>query len=142
MNDIFSNILNVCIVIYLNNISIYYQHVKEVLKWPHKVSFYAKVEKCKFYSKSVEYTKYILTSSWLTMLDKKVKIIQDWPKPKKVKIIQFFLGFANFYHWTIFNYLDIVISLVTIASSCLQHDLSMIYRVEGLFFIMQQLAAL
>jgi len=45
------------------------------------------------------------------MSDNKVKIIQDWPKPKKVKDIQFFLGFVNFYHQFIFNYLDIVISL-------------------------------
>jgi hypothetical protein len=26
----------------------------------------------------------------------KVKVIQDWPKPQKVKDIQSFLGFANF----------------------------------------------
>ena len=45
------------------------------------------------------------------MSNDKVKIIQDWPEPKKVKDIQFFLGFANFYHWFIFNYLDIVILL-------------------------------
>jgi len=45
------------------------------------------------------------------MFDNKVKIIQDWPEPKKVKDIQFFLGFAKFYCWFIFNYLDIVISL-------------------------------
>jgi len=45
------------------------------------------------------------------MSDDKVKIIQDWPEPKKVKNIQLFLGFAKFYHWFIFNYLDIVIPL-------------------------------
>ena len=45
------------------------------------------------------------------MSNNKVKIIQDWPEPKKVKDIQFFLGFANFYCWFIFNYLDIVIPL-------------------------------
>jgi len=45
------------------------------------------------------------------MSDNKVKIIQDWPEPKKVKDIQSFLGFANFYCWFIFNYLDIVIPL-------------------------------
>ena len=43
------------------------------------------------------------------MSNDKVKIIQDWLKPKKVKDIQSFLGFANFYHWFIFNYSDIVI---------------------------------
>ena len=45
------------------------------------------------------------------MSDNKIKIIQDWPEPKEVKDIQSFLGFANFYHRFIFNYLDIVILL-------------------------------
>jgi len=86
-------------------------HVKEVLKRLHKAGLYAKVEKCEFHSESVEYLGYILSSSGLTMSDDKVKIIQDWPEPKKVKDIQSFLGFANFYHQFIFNYLDIVIPL-------------------------------
>ena len=46
------------------------------------------------------------------MSNNKVKIIQDWLEPKKVKNIQSFLGFANFYCWFIFNYLDIVILLI------------------------------
>jgi len=54
---------------------------------------------------------YILSPSGLTMSNNKVKIIQDWLKPKKVKDIQSFLGFANFYYWFIFNYSDIVILL-------------------------------
>ena len=45
------------------------------------------------------------------MSDNKVKIIQDLLEPKKVKNIQSFLGYTNFYHWFIFNYSDIVISL-------------------------------
>jgi len=45
------------------------------------------------------------------MSDAKVKTIQEWPEPKKVKDIQSFLGFANFYRRFIFNYSDIVIPL-------------------------------
>jgi len=45
------------------------------------------------------------------MSDTKVKTIQEWPEPKKVKDIQSFLGFANFYRHFIFNYSDIVIPL-------------------------------
>jgi len=41
----------------------------------------------------------------------KVKAISDWPEPCKVKDIQSFLGFANFYCCFIFNYSDIVIPL-------------------------------
>ena len=105
MNDIFSNLLDICVVInlddiliYLNNMSEHHWYVKEVLKRLCKASLYAKAEKCEFHSESVEYLGYILSSSGLTMSDNKVKIIQDWPKPKKVKDIQSFLGFANFYY--------------------------------------------
>ena len=45
------------------------------------------------------------------MSDDKVKIIQDWPEPEKVKNIQSFLDFTIFYCQFIFNYSDIVILL-------------------------------
>jgi len=118
MNNIFSDLLDVCVVIYLddiliylNNMSKHHRHVKEVLKHLCKTGLYAKAEKCKFHSESVEYLGYILSPSGLTMSDDKVKIIQDWPEPKKIKDIQSFLGFTNFYRRFIFNYLDIVIPL-------------------------------
>ena len=118
INNIFSDLLDVCIMIYLddiliylNNMSKHHQYVKEVLKCLYKTGLYAKAEKCKFHSESVKYLEYILSSSGLTMSDNKIKIIQDWPEPKKVKNIQSFLGFTNFYCWFIFNYSDIVIPL-------------------------------
>ena len=70
-----------------------------------------KAEKYEFHSDSVEYLGYVLSLSSLTMSDAKVKTIQEWPEPKKVKDIQSFLGFANFYRHFIFNYSDIVIPL-------------------------------
>jgi len=104
MNDIFSDLLDIYIVIYLdyiliylNSISEHHRHVKKVLKHLYKAGLYAKAEKCKFHSKLVEYLGYILSSSSLTMSDDKVKIIQDWLEPKKVKDIQSFLDFVNFY---------------------------------------------
>ena len=104
MDDLFSDLLDICVMIYLddiliysNNMSKHHKYVKKVLKHLHKIDFYAKVEKCKFHSKSVDYLWYILSSSTLTMSNNKVKIIQDWLKPKKVKDIQSFLSFANFY---------------------------------------------
>ena len=90
MNNIFSDLLDVYVVIYLddiliylNNMSEHHWHVKEVLKCLRKAGLYAKAEKCEFHSKSVEYLGYILSSSGLTMSDDKIKIIQDWLEPKK-----------------------------------------------------------
>ena len=118
MNDIFSDLLDVCVMIYLDDILIYlnnmfkhHRHIKEVFKHLYKTGLYTKAEKCKFHSELVEYLEYILSPSGLTMSDDKVKIIQDWPEPKKVKDIQYFLGFADFYCQFIFNYSDIVIPL-------------------------------
>ena len=82
INDVFSDLLDVCVVIYLDDILIYsndmsehHQHVKEVLKLLRKSGLYAKAEKCEFHSESVEYLGYILSPSGLTMSDDKIKII-------------------------------------------------------------------
>jgi len=45
----------------------------------------------------VEYLGYLLSPDGLMMSQDKVKTICDWPEPRKVKDIQSFLGFANFY---------------------------------------------
>jgi len=118
MNDVFSDLLDVCIVVYLNDILIYsnnitqhWSHIKEVLKRLRKAGLYTEAEKYEFHSDSVEYLGYVLSPAGLTMSNTKVKTIQEWPKPKKVKDIQSFLGFANFYKCFIFNYSDIVIPL-------------------------------
>ena len=111
MNNVFSDLLDVCVVVYLDDITQHRSHVKEVLKQLRKAGLYVKAEKCKFHSDSVEYLGYVLSPSGLTMSNTKVKTIQIWPEPKKVKDIQFFLEFANFYRHFIFNYSDIVIPL-------------------------------
>ena len=82
MNDLFSNLLDGYVMIYLDDILIYLNnmfehcwHVKEVLKYLYKASLYAKGEKCEFHSELVEYLRYIIFSSSFTMSDSKVKII-------------------------------------------------------------------
>jgi hypothetical protein len=72
---------------------------------------YAKPEKCEFNRESVEYLGYILSADGLTMAADKVQVIQDWAEPQKVKDVQSFLGFANFYRRFIYNFSNIVISL-------------------------------
>ena len=94
MNDMFSDLLDVCIVVYLDNILIYsnditqhWSHVREMLNRLQKAGLYAKAEKCEFHLDSIKYLGYVLSPSGLTMSDTKVKTIQEWPEPKKVKDI-------------------------------------------------------
>ena len=51
----------------------------------------------------------MLSPNSLTMALNKVQIIQDWPEPHKVKDIQSFLGFTNFYPHFIYGYSRITI---------------------------------
>jgi len=117
-NTIFADMLDVCVIVYLNDILIYsedmeshQQHVWEVLRRLRLHGLFAKLEKCEFHSDSVEYLGYRLSPEGLTMSPDKIQTISDWPEPRKVKDIQSFLGFANFYRRFIFNYSDIVVPL-------------------------------
>ena len=58
-----------------------------------------------------KYLGYILSPDRLRMAQDKVKTILEWPVPRKVKDIQSFLGFCNFYRHFIYNYSDIVVLL-------------------------------
>ena len=66
----------------------------------------------KFHKESVEYLGFIISINGLRMAQDKVQIILDWPEPRRVKDIQSFLGFCNFYQRFIFGYSDIVIPLI------------------------------
>ena len=73
---------------------------------------------------SIEYLSHIIGLGGLRMDLGKVKIIQDWPEPKKVKDIQSFLGFANFYRRYIHNYSDIVVPLTHLTQKDTPWDFS------------------
>jgi RNase H-like domain found in reverse transcriptase len=63
--------------------------------------------KCSFNQTSVEYLGLIISEGELHMDPEKLKAIQTWPLPKTVKDIQKFLGFCNFYHQFVKDYLKI-----------------------------------
>ena len=118
MNDIFSDLLDVCVIIHLDDILIYSEdmsqhkaHVKEVLHRLWKNGLYAVALKCEFHKESVEYLGFILSTDGLCMAQDKVQTILDWLEPRKVKHVQSFLGFCNFYRRFIHSYSDIVIPL-------------------------------
>src|SRR5882724_9377660 len=104
MNDIFVDMIDVIVIIYLddiliysNNISKHKAHIKEVLHRLCANGLFACADKCNFHVTSCKDLRYMLSPEGLTMAPYKVQIIQDWPEPWKVKDIQSFLGFANFY---------------------------------------------
>ena len=88
------------------------KHVKEVLQRLHKNGLYMAAPKCEFHKESVEYLGFIISIDGLLMAQDKVQIILDWPEPRRVKDVQSFLRFCNFYRCFIFGYSDIVTPLI------------------------------
>ena len=107
------------VVIYLDDILIYSQdleshqgHIHKVLQCLSKHNLFAKPEKCEFHTTSTKYLSFCLSPDGLSMSTEKVKAISDWLELWKVKDIQSFLRFVNFYHCFIHNYSNIVVPLM------------------------------
>ena len=118
MNDIFHDMIDVFVVVYLDDILIYsknieehHQHVCQVLEWLRQHHLHAKPEKCHFHTDWVEYLGVIISLRGVSMDPDKVKAILDWPLLMSIKELQSFLGFANFYQRFIDNFSGIVLPL-------------------------------
>src|SRR5882724_7282513 len=111
--------IDIIVIIYLDDILIYSDnisenklHIWEVLHRLRTNGHFSHADKCEFHITSCEYLGYMLSPECLTMAPYKVQIIQDWPIPWKVKDIQSFLGFANFYHCFIHRYSEIMVLIM------------------------------
>src|SRR5258708_40338365 len=66
-----------------------------------------KQETCKFEQKEVEYLRLVISKDHIAMDPTKVCRVTEWPTLTKVKEVQSFLGFVNFYQKFICDFSDI-----------------------------------
>ncbi|KAJ1603622.1 hypothetical protein NDA14_000871 [Ustilago hordei] len=104
INDIFQDIIGVYVVVYLDDFLIFsdteevhVKHVTEVLTRLRGNRLFAKLSKCEFHTKTVEFLGYIIKPTGIEMDPEKVRTVKEWPMPESIHDIQRFLGFANFY---------------------------------------------
>src|SRR6266481_4979322 len=131
MNNIFADMIDISIIVYLDDILVYSDdatqhvaHIWEVLQRLHKNELYAQADKCKFHTTSCEYLGYMLSPSGLGMAQNKIQAIQDWLEPCKVRDVQYFLGFANFYRHFIYGYSMIAVPLTRLTKKDVPWDWS------------------
>ncbi|CCO32318.1 Retrotransposable element Tf2 155 kDa protein type 2 [Rhizoctonia solani AG-1 IB] len=103
MNDLFQDLLDVTVVVYLDNILIFSKdpaehskHVQEVLQRLAKNQLFCKPSKCHFHVMTVEYLGIQISPKGFNMDKKKIEAVMLWPVPKTVKQVQVFLGFVNY----------------------------------------------
>ena len=122
INHIFEDlILKEQVIVYLDNILIFGNDEKkhktivlEVLSRLLNNDLFAKAEKCFFLRKSINYLEIVISKGQVNMDKKKVLGVLKWPVPTKVKHVQAFLGFTNFYRRFIQDFVKIVTPLTTL----------------------------
>ena len=102
------------ILVFSSNIKENTQHVRQVLTKIQEHGLYAKSEKCEFDRTSVEFLGYVISTLGITMDTRNVKTIQERFVPTRVRDVQSFLGFANFYHHFIKGFLVIAQTLIAL----------------------------
>ena len=115
MNKVFSDLLDMCVVIYLDNILEHKEHIREVLCRLRTNGLYASPGKCIFHRKEVKFLSYMLGPQGIQIDRSKIQTIQEWLTPRCLKDIQVFLGFINFYRRFIQDYSKITTSLTRLS---------------------------
>ncbi|MBW0563736.1 hypothetical protein O181_103451 [Austropuccinia psidii MF-1] len=104
VNDIFYELLDIHVVVYLDDIMVFYKseeehvtHVSTVTSRCRANNLFAKASKFLSHVSSVEYLDYVVSSEGLKMDQEKVQQILNSPPPRSLKALQSFLGVANFH---------------------------------------------
>ena len=91
VNCTLSNLLDVCCIVYLDDILIFsdseeehVHHVQEVLKQLWKFHLYIKASKCEWHMTRVRYLRFMVTLNGIEIEHDCVAAINDWPDPQSV----------------------------------------------------------
>ncbi|GBG82062.1 hypothetical protein CBR_g34342 [Chara braunii] len=104
MNDIFKDILEQYVLVYLNDILVYsrtleedLRHLRDILDRLRRHGFYAKLSKCRFAQYKVDFLGHYVSDQGLRMDDAKITAIAEWPVPTSPKQLRNFLGLTSYY---------------------------------------------
>src|SRR5258708_4255973 len=99
------------ILVYSCTLSDHQRTVCQVLTTLCKWRLFLKPEKCKFEQKEVKYLRLVISKDHVAMDLTKVRRVMEWPTPTKVKEVQSFLGFVNFYQKFIHDFSNVACPL-------------------------------
>jgi hypothetical protein len=111
MNHVFHPFLRHFVLVFFDDILIYSKtwtthlaHVDKVLHLLSQHQLFLKQSKCAFGASKVEYLGHIVGKYGVRVDPKKIEAMQDWPRPKTLKILHGFLGLTGYYRKFVKNY--------------------------------------
>ena len=119
VNKILTKRFDFCVIVYLDDIVIYFmnrkQHIENV-KWifqrlkKHKL--FINNDKCKWFTNNIEFLNFVVFSKDVQMQKNKIDAIQNWSISKNVFEILNFLKLCNFYRRFIKNFNKLTLFLI------------------------------
>ncbi|KAJ3708376.1 hypothetical protein LUZ61_012081 [Rhynchospora tenuis] len=104
MNRVFHDLLDSCVVVFIDDILIYSKSMKEhekhlrmVLDRLRQHKLYEKLSKCEFWLEQVAFLGHIISGRGLAVDPDKIKAVMEWSPPKTVTEVRSFLGLAGYY---------------------------------------------
>ena len=122
INKILAEKLDIFVIVYLDDILIYTKNlgqphveaVRWILEQLKKYLLFTNLKKSRFHQDEVCFLGYVVSSKGISMEVERIEVVRKWLKPKSVRDIQVFLGFANFYRQFLQGFSKIAASLTSI----------------------------
>ncbi|XP_052725438.1 uncharacterized mitochondrial protein AtMg00860-like [Vigna angularis] len=118
MNRIFRPFLDKFVVVFIDDILIYSKtheehedHLRTVLGLLREKKLYAKLSKCEFWMKEVQFLGHVISADDIYVDPAKVQAVLQWERPRSVIEIRSFVGLAGYYRWFIEGFSKIVAPL-------------------------------
>ncbi len=107
--------MNICCVIYLNDILVYsemkeqhWEHMRKILRALQKYRLYVKLLKCTFNRNEVIFLRFVIKRRSIQMKQSCIDVITSWSELKSAKNILVFLKYARFYRQFIKKFFQII----------------------------------
>jgi hypothetical protein len=104
MNRIFRELVDRCVVVFIDDILIYSksqeeheEHLQTVKSVLRKHQLFAKFKKCEFWLDNVAFLGHTVTKEGIAVDPGKVEVVVNWVRPTNAHKVQSFLGLAGYY---------------------------------------------
>ena len=114
MNDLLRDLLDKCIVVFLDDILVYSrtveehaEHLRAVFRRLREHKLYAKASKCEIAYSKVDFLGQHVTPKGMVPQEQKLKALREWETPRDIRGVRSFLGFTNYYRRFVRHYAEV-----------------------------------